>query len=117
MLNRGLISVVVYLILLAPGFAHQAADSDKKLASDFWSWRARYGQYTSDDAPRMERPSGVVRDWSAACVEGQRKELAAFDERWRNLADKTVPVSQQVDHWLIGSALARVHWELDILRR
>jgi hypothetical protein len=117
MLNRGLISVVVYLIVVAPGFAHQAADSDKKLASDFWSWRARYGQYTGDDVPRMERPSGVVRDWSAASVEGQRKELAAFDERWRKLADKSVPVSQQVDHRLIGSALARVHWELDILRR
>jgi uncharacterized protein (DUF885 family) len=117
MLNRGLISVVVYLIVVAPGFAHQAADSDKKLASDFWSWRARYGQYTGDDVPRMERPSGVVRDWSGASVESQRKELAAFDERWRNLADKTVPVSQQVDHRLIGSALARVHWELDILRR
>jgi hypothetical protein len=26
-------------------------------------------------------------------------------------------VSQQVDHRLLGSALARVHWELDILRR
>ena len=117
MLNRGLISVVVYLILVAPGFAHQAADSDEKLASDFWFWRARYGQYTGDDVPRMERPSGVVRAWSAASVEGQRKDLAAFDERCRNLADKTVPVSQQVDHRLIGSALARVHWELDILRR
>jgi uncharacterized protein (DUF885 family) len=107
----------VYLILVAPGFADQAADSDKKLASDFWSWRARYGQYTSDDIPRVERPSGVVRDWSAASVEAQRKELAAFDERWKNLADTTVPVSQRVDHRLIGSALARVHWELDILRR
>ena len=117
MLKRGLKSVVLYLILVAPGFAHQAADSDEKLASDFWSWRGRYAQYTGDDVPRMERPAGVVRDWSAASVEGQRKKLAAFDRRWRTLADKTVPVSQQVDHRLIGSALARVHWELDILRR
>jgi hypothetical protein len=117
MLKRGLKSVVLYLILVAPGFAHQAADSDEKLASDFWSWRGRYAQYTGDDVPRMERPAGVVRAWSAASVEAQRKELAAFDERWRNLADKTVPVSKQVDHRLIGSALARVHWELEILRR
>ena len=117
MLKRGLKLVVLYLILVAPGFAHQAAESDEKLASDFWSWRGRYAQYTGDDVPRMERPASVVRAWSAASVEGQRKELAAFDERWRNLADKTVSVSQQVDHRLIGSALARVHWELDILRR
>lgn len=117
MLKRGLTSVVLCLLFVVPGHAHLAADSDQKLASDFWSWRARYGQYTSDDVPRMERPSGVVRDWSAAGVEAQRKDLAAFDERWRNLGDKTVPVSRQVDHRLIGSALARVHWELDILRR
>ena len=121
MLNRGLTSAVVSLILVVllvlPGLAQQGADSDQKLGSDFWTWRARYGQYTGDDVNRMERPSGVVRDWSAASVAGQRKELAAFDERWRKLADKTVPVPQQVDHRLLGSALARVHWELDVLRR
>ncbi len=117
MMKRALTSVVVYLLLISPGFAQKAADSDQKLASDFWSWRARYGEYTGDDVPRMERPSGVVRDWSAASVEKQRAELAAFDGRWRSLADPRVPVSQQVDHRLLGSALARVHWELDILRR
>ena len=84
MLKRGLKLVVLYLILVAPGFAHQAAESDEKLASDFWSWRGRYAQYTGDDVPRMERPASVVRAWSAASVEGQRKELAAFDERSRN---------------------------------
>jgi hypothetical protein len=117
MIERMVTSIVVYLLLMAPGFAQQAADSDQRLASDFWAWRARCGEYTSDDVSRMERPSGMVRDWSAASVEGQRKELAAFDERWRNLVDTRVPLSQQVDHRLLGSALARVHWELDILRR
>jgi hypothetical protein len=114
MLKRGMTSVLVYLLLVIPAFA-QHADSDQRLASDFWSWRARYGQYTADDVTRIERPPGIVRDWSAASVEGQRKELAGFDERWRKLADKTAAVPRQVDHRLIGSALARVHWELDIL--
>jgi hypothetical protein len=117
MMKRAVTSVVVYLLLIVPGFAEHATDSDQKLASDFWTWRARCGEYTSDDVPRMERPSGVVRDSSAASVEMQRKELATFDERLRKLADNRVPVSQQVDHRLLGSALARVHWELDILRR
>lgn len=117
MMKCAVTSVVVYLLLIAPAFAQQAADSDQRLASDFWAWRARYGEYTSDDVPRMERPSGMVRDWSTASVEKQRKELASFDERWSNLADTRVSVSQQVDHRLLGSALARVHWELDILRR
>jgi hypothetical protein len=105
------------MILVASGFAQRAGDSDEKLASDFWSWRARYGQYTSDDVTRMERPLGAVRDWSAMSVEKQRKELATFNERWRKLNDSSAPVHQQVDHLLIGSALARVHWELDILKR
>jgi hypothetical protein len=74
-------------------------------------------QYTNDDVPRMERPLGVVRDWSPGSVEMQRKQLATFDERWKNLSHQGSPVSQQVDYWLIGSALARVHWELNILQR
>jgi len=116
-LNRQGASFALCMVLVASGFAQQSRDSDEKLASDFWSWRARYGQYTGDDVTRMERPRGVVRDWSATSVEKQRKELATFDERWRKLNDSTVPVHQQVDHSLIGSGLARVHWELDILKR
>ena len=109
--------LAVCMVLVAAGFAQPAADSDEKLASDFWAWRARSGQYTSDDVLRMERPLGVVRDWSAAGVEHQRKELEAFEERWRKQDDRTAPVWRQVDHRLIGSALARVRWELDILKR
>ncbi len=116
-LNRQRASFALCMVLVASGFAQRSGDSDEKLASDFWLWRARYGQYTGDDVTRMERPRGVVRDWSATSVEKQRKELATFDERWRKLNDSTVPVHQQVDHSLIGSGLARVHWELNILKR
>jgi hypothetical protein len=103
--------------VLTPALAQSAADSDQKLAADFWTWRAHYAQYTSDDIPRMERPRGVIRDWSAASIARQRAAIATFDRRWKGLADATAPVPQQVDHRLIGSALARVHWELDILKR
>lgn len=94
------------MVLAASGFAQQSGDLDERLASDFWSWRARYGQYTSDDVTRMERPLGAVRDWSATSVEKQRKELATFDSRWKRFNEPTAPIHQQVDHWLIGSALA-----------
>ena len=109
--------VAVCVLLIAVSFSQRAADSDQKLASDFWVWRARNGPYTSDDVPRMERPLSVMREWSVAGVERQRKELATFEERWRSLDDLSAPVWQQVDHRLMGSALARVHWELDILKR
>jgi uncharacterized protein (DUF885 family) len=116
-LKRQLAFVALGFGLITPSFAQPAADSDQKLASYFWAWRARYAQYTSDDIPRMERPLGVIRDWSPATVESQRKALAAFENRWNTLADPRASVPQQVDHRLIGSALARVHWELDILKR
>ncbi len=109
--------VALCFAVLTPALAQPAADSDQKLASDFWTWRARYAQYTGDDIPRMERPLGVVRDWSPAGIASQRAALATFDTRWKALGDPKAPVPQQVDHRLIGSALARVHWELDILKR
>ena len=116
MLKRLQIFVAACGISFAAAFSHAATDSDQKVASDFWEWRARTGQYTGDDVTRMERPPGVVRNWSAAEVEKQRAHLKVFQDRWRLQDDPRAPVAQQVDHRLIGSALARVHWELDIGR-
>ena len=107
--------VLTLLALTAlPAFAQ---DSLSKLGDDFWTWRDRFGQYTSDDINRMERPAGLTRDWSATAVAQQRKDLSGFQTRWKKVADAKAPVAQQVDYRLMGSALARVHWELDILAR
>jgi Bacterial protein of unknown function (DUF885) len=62
---------------------------------------------------RIERPGGV-RDWSRSCIDNQRKDLADFEARWKKLDASTWPIWQQIDYRLIGSALARVRWELDI---
>ncbi|HET6176516.1 MAG TPA: DUF885 family protein [Candidatus Sulfotelmatobacter sp.] len=84
-----------------------------QLASDFWTWRAKYRPFSFDDVPRMERPGGS-RDWSAAAIAQQRVDLAEFERRWNAMRASDAPVAQQVDYRLIGSALARVRWELDI---
>src|SRR5437773_7218642 len=91
----------------------QQTDSFDKLAADFWSWRARYAPFTGDDVNRIERPGGV-RDWSRAKLDSQRKELGEFETRWKKIDSRTWPISKQVDYRLIGSALSRVRWELDI---
>jgi len=109
--------MVVWALSAVNGFSHGAAGSEQKLAVDFWQWRARTAQYTGDDVARMERPPGVVRDWSALGVQIQRTELTSFEDRWRALGDPRAPIAQQVDHRLLGAALARVRWELDILKR
>ena len=84
-----------------------------KLAGDFWTWRARYAPFTGDDVNRIERPGGT-RDWSAAAIDKQHKDLAEFAARWKKIDVKSWPVPKQVDYKLIGSALSRVQWELDV---
>src|SRR5690349_6945352 len=88
------------------------------LGEAFWTWRAATQPLSGDDIPRIERPSGWAPDWSQEAVAARRHELARFEREHAALASTTNawPVADQVDHRLLGSALARVRWELDILR-
>jgi hypothetical protein len=90
----------------------------RALASEFWSWRALTQPLSGDDIPRIERPPGWTPDWSPDSVTRRHTQLDAFDAHWQALGDaaKTWPLGEQVDYRLIGSALARVHWELDVVQ-
>ena len=90
-----------------------AAVSLQVLAGDFWQWRAQYQPFSQDDIPRIERPGGP-RDWSASSIAEQKNALDRFEKRWKQIDTKGWSVPQQVDYRLIGSALARVRWELEI---
>jgi uncharacterized protein (DUF885 family) len=114
-------AVALILLGLAP-FAGTLAETkpDKveprpleKLAADFWGWRAQEAPFTGDDVNRIERPGGT-RDWSRAAIDNHRKELAEFEARWKKIDASGWPIPKQVDYRLIGSALARVRWELDM---
>lgn len=94
-----------------------AQDSLDQLATDFWAWRTQYQPFNNDDIPRMERPAGLKRSWSAAAVARQETDLAVFEARWKKLDPRAWTEAQKVDERLIGSAIARVHWELDLNRR
>src|SRR5437764_2208367 len=103
-------ALLVTMLLVSASAASESLD---KLANDFWAWRAKYAPFTGDDVNRIERASGT-RDWSRAKIDNQRKDLAEFEARWKKMDTNGWPVPKQIDHKLIGSALARVHWELDI---
>ncbi len=106
--------VVLLLSLFAlPVGSQTPADSLDKLADDFWKWRVKYAPFTGDDVNRMERP-GSMRDWSQASIDARRKNLAVFEARWKKIDATHWPIPRQVDYRLIGSALSRVRWELDI---
>src|SRR5437764_2570174 len=105
----------VFLIIVAAAETLPAQQTDPldKLATDFWTWRARYAPFTGDDVNRIERPGGT-RDWSRSTVDRERKELSEFEARWKKIDSHSWPIARQIDYRLIGSALSRVRWELDI---
>jgi len=111
---------LVFLVMVSastPAEQKSAGPSSlDSLAIDFWTWRARYQPFSNDDIPRIEHPGGV-RDWSAAAIAKRRADLEVFEKRWRQIDVSGWSVAQQVDYRLIGSALARVRWELDVNRR
>jgi hypothetical protein len=59
----------------------------------------------------MEHTPGV-RDWSAASIARQGADLAIFERQWKAMPTTGLPVARLVDYRLIGSAIARVRWEL-----
>lgn len=93
--------------------APASADPFDDLAREVWTWRAATQPSSGDDIPRLDRPAGWLPDWSAAAVSARRTALADFTRRHQAIDVSAWPVARQVDHRLIGSALARVRWELD----
>ena len=105
-------TIILLIAAAAPLRAQDTAPLDK-LADDFWTWRARYAPFNGDDVPRVERPGGM-RDWSRASIDNRRKDLTEFEARWKKIDANKWPIAKQVDYRLIGSALSRLRWELDV---
>jgi uncharacterized protein (DUF885 family) len=105
------------LLFLCPcamrGQSQPSTEALDRLANDFWTWRAKYAPFTPDDVNRLERPGGV-RDWSAAAIDKRTRDLKEFDARYQKIDPSGWAIPQQVDYRLIGSALSRVHWELEV---
>lgn len=108
--------LLAVITLLTPCFAAEPQSDAKplqQLAADFWAWRVRYQPFSTDDIPRVEHPPGR-RDWSISSIAKQQTTLREFEQRWSQMDVRSRNVAQQVDYRLLGSALARVRWELDV---
>ena len=55
-----------------------------------------------------------MRNWSAAAIARQRADLGGLARRWKALDTTAWPAAEKIDYQLIGSAIARVRWELDL---
>lgn len=91
------------------------AQSLNEFSDRFWQWRAQEQPFSGDDIPRIDRPAGFVVDWSAHTIEQRLQQLDSFEQEWKSLAPtEQASVHDQIDYRLLGSALARVRWELAI---
>jgi uncharacterized protein (DUF885 family) len=112
------LKVLRYVAVLSLFVAHSVlvrADSVTELSDSFWQWRAQEQPFSDDDIPRIERPAGLVVDWSPHTIQQRMQDLEVFERRWKALAPApATPVHDQVDYRLLGSAIARVRWELAI---
>jgi uncharacterized protein (DUF885 family) len=105
--------LVSSLLVLAAATAN--ADSVMALDQDYWQWRALEQPFSKDDIPRVERPAKFVVDWTPATVARRIADVEAFEHRWRALVPAASDaVREQVDYRLLGSAIARAHWELSV---
>jgi hypothetical protein len=85
------------------------------LSEAFWQWRATEQPFTNDDIPRIERAPGFVVDWSPAAAKRYQAQIADLEKQWRALDVSSASVADQIDYRLLGSAIARVYWELDVV--
>jgi hypothetical protein len=110
---------VIALVLAVVATASPPCPPFEEVAARVWEFRARTMPFSADDIPRMERPAGMVRSWSRATVDQQRVQVGALATCLKvATADEAAwPLARRVDVRLIRSALARVHWELDVNRR
>lgn len=103
--------LIILCIAAVPGYAQ----SVEKLSESFWTWRAQEQPFTTDDIPRIERPNEYRIDWAPATIELRKKQLAEFESQWRSIAPPTsANIHDQVNYRLLGSAISRVYWELNI---
>jgi len=90
------------------------------LGAEFWTWRTRQQPRSHDDIPRIEREHNWLPAWSPSDVAQYRQVIAEFNDRYTALEESVSVLKDKdpelyVDYRLIGSAIARVIWELDYL--
>ena len=88
----------------------------ERLGRDFWLWRDATAFRSADDIPRIAHDPLWLPRFDGESVRERLHTLAGFVERWRAIDTRDEAVDDRVDHRLIGSAIARAHWELEVVR-
>lgn len=91
-------------------------DDVQRLGEEILATLARSAFHTGDDIPRIPHAPDWVPEFTPESIEARLAELRPLVERWRALDVRQAPVEVQVDHRLLGSALNRHRWDLEVTR-
>ncbi len=107
---------VALLLLVASTQTQAAAPQLHSIAKQFFAWRSAQQPATHDDVNRVERPDGWTPNWSPQALAGYDAKQKQFMQQLTSLNHRDWTVSDSVDFLLLRSAIARVDYELNVVR-
>lgn len=87
------------------------------LAGEFYAWQSANQPSGPFALVRVDRPPDWQPDWSRAALQLRKSEFLAFQARQKSLNMQLTPTADLIDAALLGSSMARVYWELELLAR
>lgn len=97
--------------------APQANPALIQLSQAFQTWLNRNGAVEPFVATRLQRPADWAPDWSRTAIQARKTEYLQFQARLDAIAPDSLDTADQVDAALLGAAMERVHWQLEVLDR
>lgn len=109
---------VVFLVLIfSASIMPQQNRRIQEFAGNFFKWRASEQPCTGDDIPRVERPDNWKPDYSKTALRNYNKAYKNFKEELSGIPKDNWSREDSVDYLLLHSAVERVNWELNVLKR
>lgn len=107
-------------VLLSPGSLAQEAPERSKpalieLAEEFYAWLDAHRPVEPFAVVRARRPPGWSPDWSMTAVQQRKVEYLQFQGRVKSLNTLDYDTADRIDAHLLGAAMERVHWQLEVL--
>ncbi len=87
------------------------------LSQEFRTWLQRNGPVEPFASNRLRRPPDWQPDWSQSAIQARKSDYLRFQARLDALAPETMETPDRVDAALLGAAMERVHWQLEVLDR
>ena len=123
-MNRRLYHLAVALLVAAlpPALVAQEEPEQSnpallELAEEFYDWLDAHRPVEPFAAVRARRPPGWSPDWSMTAVQQRKVDYLQFQGRLKAVDALGYGSADRIDAHLLGAAMERVHWELEVLAR